>query len=128
MNKIPSVMVMSVFLALLFVGGAQSADVAKGKKVFNRCKACHTLVAGKHRIGPSLHGIFGRTAGSTKKYRFSKAMRKAGANGLIWNEEALAKYLTKPRSFVKGTKMVFAGIRKKRDMENLMAFLSRASK
>ena len=65
---------------------------------------------------------------STKKYRFSKAMRRAGAGGLIWNDETLTKYLTKPRSFIKGTKMAFAGIKKKKDMENLLTFLSRASK
>ena len=55
-------------------------------------------------------------------------MKKAGAGGLVWNEETLAKYLVKPRAFVKGTKMVFAGIKKTKDMENLIAFLKEASK
>ena len=64
----------------------------------------------------------------TPKYKFSKAMKKAGAGGLVWNEETLAKYLVKPRAFVKGTKMVFAGIKKTKDMENLIAFLKKASK
>ena len=128
MKKFLHILTACSILSMVFSGGVLAEDVAKGKKVYNKCKACHALVEGKHRIGPSLHGIFGRTAGTTPKYRFSKAMKKAGMGGLIWNEKTLAKYLAKPRSFVKGTKMSFAGIRKTKDMENLLAFLREASK
>ena len=55
-------------------------------------------------------------------------MTKAGADGLVWTEKTLTEYLTKPRSFIKGTKMTFAGIKKARDMENLLAFLKEAAK
>jgi len=115
-------------LAFFSIGYANAADVAKGKRVFNKCKACHTLVAGKHRIGPSLSGMFGRKAGTSAKYKYSKAMKKAGDGGLVWTEETLAAYLVKPRAYIKGTKMTFAGIKKPKDMANLMAFLKEAAK
>ena len=113
---------------LIALSSASAADLKKGKKVFNKCKACHTLVENKHRIGPSLHGIYGRKAGVASKYKFSRAMKKAGNSGLVWDDKSLAKYLSKPRSFIKGTKMAFAGIKKPEDMENLLAFLKEASK
>ena len=118
----------SMVIFLIALSSANAADLKKGKKVFNKCKACHTLVENKHRIGPSLHGIYGRKAGVASKYRFSRAMKKAGDNGLVWDDKSLARYLSKPRSFIKGTKMAFAGIKKPSDMENLLAFLKEASK
>ncbi|MEE2720708.1 MAG: cytochrome c family protein [Pseudomonadota bacterium] len=107
---------------------ANAADAAKGKKVYNKCRACHTLAAGKHRIGPSLNGVLGRKAGTAEKYRYSKAMVKAGVGGLVWDEKTLGEYLKKPRAFIKGTKMVFPGLKKPTDLANLIAFLKQAAK
>ena len=68
----------ATFLALaLAAGSAGAADVKKGKKVFNKCKACHSLKAGKKKVGPSLHGIIGRKAAASPKYKYSKAMKKS---------------------------------------------------
>ncbi|MAL63338.1 MAG: cytochrome C [Alphaproteobacteria bacterium] len=128
MKKQFSKVTVSMVMLLIALSSASAADLKKGKKVFNKCKACHTLVENKHRIGPSLHGIYGRKAGVASKYRFSRAMKNAGNSGLVWDDKSLAKYLSKPRSFIKGTKMAFAGIKKPRDMENLLAFLKEASK
>ena len=128
MKKQFSKVTFSMVMFLIALSSASAADLKKGKKVFNKCKACHTLVENKHRIGPSLHGIYGRKAGVASKYKFSRAMKKAGNSGLVWDDKSLAKYLSKPRSFIKGTKMAFAGIKKPRDMENLLAFLKEASK
>ena len=128
MKKQLSKVTFSMVMFLIALSSASAADLKKGKKVFNKCKACHTLVENKHRIGPSLHGIYGRKAGVASKYKFSRAMKKAGNSGLVWDDKSLAKYLSKPRSFIKGTKMAFAGIKKPRDMENLLAFLKEASK
>ena len=128
MKKQLSKVTFSMVMFLITLSSASAADLKKGKKVFNKCKACHTLVENKHRIGPSLHGIYGRKAGVASKYKFSRAMKKAGNSGLVWDDKSLAKYLSKPRSFIKGTKMAFAGIKKPRDMENLLAFLKEASK
>lgn len=128
MKKTLSLTATIAVLAVSSIGYANAADIKKGKKVFNKCKACHTLVADKHRIGPSLAGVFGRKAGAAGKYRYSKAMKKAGAGGLVWTEKTLAAYLVKPRAYIKGTKMTFAGIKKPKDMANLMAFLKEATK
>ena len=107
---------------------AGAGDVKRGKRVFNKCKACHTLVANKHRIGPSLVGIFGRTAGTMPKYRYSKAMKKAGVDGLVWTPGIMKEYLAKPRTYIKGTKMTFVGLKKERDRDDLIAFLREATK
>lgn len=119
-------MAIGIFFAVeaLAIGSAQAAgDVKSGKKVFNKCKACHTLKPGKHRIGPSLAGIIGRKAGTSPKYRYSKAMRAYGASGVLWNGKTLDVYLTKPRKVVKGTKMTFPGLKKAKQRADLIAYL-----
>lgn len=116
-----------VALAVLMTAGSAFAagDAKKGKRVFNKCKACHSLAAGKKKIGPSLHGIFGRTSGTAAKFKFSPAMKKAK---IVWNAETLDKYITKPRKFLPGTRMAFAGVKKKTDRDNLIAYLMKATK
>jgi cytochrome c len=116
-----------VSLAVVLASGTASAagDAKKGKKVFNKCKACHSVVAGKKKIGPSLHGVFGATSGKVAKYKYSKAMKKAN---IVWNDETLDKFLTKPKKFVKKTKMSFSGLRKQKDRDNLLAYLKEATK
>ena len=116
-----------VVLSIFAVSGNASAagDAAKGKRVFNKCKACHTLAAGKKRIGPSLYGIFGKTSGTEPGFKFSSAMKKAK---IVWDEKTLDTYLEKPRKAVPGTKMAFAGLKKKADRDNLIAYLKEATK
>ncbi len=115
--------------ALIFAASAaQAGDVAKGEKVFKKCKACHKVEAGKKSpVGPNLNGVIGRTAGTGDFKRYSKAMRKAGENGLTWDEKALADYLTAPKKFMKGTKMAFPGLKKAADRENVIAYLKQFS-
>lgn len=122
--KKPGLYAIVLGCALALAGGAMAADAAKGKKVFKKCKACHSLKAGKKRIGPDLANLFGRKAGTVKGFRYSKAMKNSG---ITWNEKSLDKYLTKPRKFVKGTKMAFPGLKKKADRDNLIAFLKESS-
>ena len=116
----------AVFAALaVSAGNAAAADAAKGKKVYNKCKACHALKAGKNKVGPTLHGLFGRKAATIPGFKYSKAMK---ASGVTWDEESLRAYLKKPRKFIKGTRMAFAGIKKKKQMDNLVAYLKEATK
>jgi len=107
------------------VSSASAQDAAAGEKVFNACKACHTLEAGKNRVGPSLHGLIGRPSGSVEGFAYSPAMKNAG---ITWNDESLAKYLADPKGFVAGNKMAFAGVKKEDDLKNLIAYLNEATK
>jgi len=99
-------------------------DAKAGKKVFNKCKACHALKAGKNKIGPSLHGIIGRTAASVEGFKYSDAMK---SSGVVWTDEKLDAYLTKPKAFMPGNKMVFVGLKKEKQRADVIAYLKEAT-
>lgn len=112
----------------LFVIAVQPAladgDAGAGEKVFARCKACHTVEeGGPNRVGPNLHGIVGRQAGSKEGFKYSKAMAEAGENGLVWNADTLSEYLENPRDFIKGNRMAFPGLRKPEEVSDVIAYL-----
>ncbi|GAA4257460.1 c-type cytochrome [Azospirillum formosense] len=105
-------------------GLAAAQDAAAGEKVFNQCKACHTIEAGgPNRVGPNLHGVVGRKAGSVEAYKYSDAMKNAGA----WDEATLDAYLTDPKGAVPGNKMAFAGVKNEQARKDLIAFLKKNS-
>ena len=104
---------------ILIFSIAYAADPVKGKKVFKKCVACHSLQEGKNKMGPPLNNLLGRKAGSMKGYKYSKAMKNSG---VVWNEESLDKFLTKPRKFIPKTKMSFRGIKKKSLRDDLISF------
>ena len=88
-----------IISAVLLAGSpAIAGDVDKGKKVFKKCKACHTIKAGKHKVGPSLAGVVGRKAGSAAGYKKYKGMKDAD---WTWDEATLMVYLENPKKFVK---------------------------
>ncbi|MDA9975749.1 cytochrome c family protein [Alphaproteobacteria bacterium] len=99
---------------------AVAGDIAKGKRVFNKCKACHALDKPKNKTGPHLINVYGRNAGEIKGFKYSKSMLAAN---LFWDEKTLDGFLTKPKSFLKGTKMAFRGLKKPADRENVIAYL-----
>ena len=110
---------------VLFAGSAFAAgDAKKGKKVFNKCKARHSVKAGKNKVGPSLFSVVGRKAGTAKGYKKYKGMKGADWN---WDEASLDAYLTNPKKYVKSkgrkkTSMTFK-LKKKKDRENVIAYL-----
>ena len=111
----------AVFVVLAAAPAAAEGDAARGKRVFNKCKACHLLEdTGKKKIGPHLAGIFGRKAGSIAGFRYSKAMKKAD---IVWDEKTIDAYIAAPRKFIKGNKMAFAGVRKAKDRADVIAYL-----
>ena len=95
-------------------------DPVAGKTIFAKCMVCHSPDAGVNKVGPSLHGIVGRPSHSIADYNYSPAMQ---AYNVTWDETALDKYLVDPRGVVVGTKMIFAGIKKDQDRQNLIAYL-----
>lgn len=117
------IIVSSVLAAsITFLSGAAMAegDPTKGKRVFNRCKTCHTMEAGKNRIGPHLEGIVGRKAAAVEGFKYSDAM--AGSD-ISWTVENLDAYLASPKKFMPGGKMAFPGLRKEDQRADVIAFL-----
>ena len=107
------------------------ADLKKGEKVFKKCKACHQVGENaKHKTGPVLNDIWGRTAGTAEGFKakkYSKALIKKGEEGLVWNDETIAAFIENPKKYVKGTKMAIK-IKKEKDRVNLIAYLQQFSK
>ena len=86
---------------LLFSAPALAeGDAAKGEKVFKKCMACHSVDEGQNKVGPSLHQIVGRTAGTVEGYRYSQINAAASDAGLVWTEEAIFNYLADPQAFL----------------------------
>ena len=99
-----------------------SASVANGEKVFKKCAACHSIAKGKgNKIGPALFGVLGRQAGSLADYKYSKAMI---AHGKPWTFEEMNSFLTKPKDWVKGTKMTFAGLKNAKDRAAVILYMN----
>ncbi|MEZ5935655.1 MAG: cytochrome c family protein [Alphaproteobacteria bacterium] len=99
-------------------------DSAAGEKVFKKCKACHVIDSDKNRLGPTLHGVMGRQAGSVEGFKYSQAMQDSG---LTWDEATLDKYLADPKGTVPKNKMAFAGLKKEQDRADVIAYLKEAS-
>ena len=115
-----------------WVGGAVAAhgrpaapgDPDKGKVVFEKCAACHALDEAV-TDGPSLTGVFGRTAGTRDDYRYSPAMARSR---IVWDEATLDAFVADPQALVRGNRMSFAGIPEKPDRDDLIAYLRQATK
>ncbi len=119
------VLAAAAFVVTGFAAAAHAdGDSAKGKKVFAKCMACHAVEAGKNKVGPSLHGIMGRKAGSLEGFTYSDAMKNAN---ITWNEAELDKYLTNPKKDIPGNKMAFPGLPKADDRANVIAYLKEAT-
>ncbi len=98
--------------------------VAKGEKVFKKCKSCHAVGEGaKNKTGPGLNNIVGAAIGGVDGFKYSKPMKAAADGGQVWSEEELAAFLASPRKYMKGTKMSFAGLKKEADIAAVLEFL-----
>ena len=96
-------------------------DAAKGEKVFAKCKTCHEIATDKNKVGPSLHGVIGRKAGTVAGFKYSEAM--AGSD-VTWDATTIAEYVAKPKEFIPGNKMAFAGLKKQDEIADLVAYIS----
>ncbi|MEC8727875.1 MAG: cytochrome c family protein [Pseudomonadota bacterium] len=115
------IFMLTAVIGFVATGSALAGDIKAGEKVFKKCKACHVVDKEKNKTGPHLVNIMGRSAGSLESYKkYSKAMKESG---IVWDEETLDGYLEKPKKYIKGTKMAFAGLKKEKDRENVIAYL-----
>lgn len=106
------------------VAAADPALIKAGEKVFKKCKSCHQIGSGaKNRSGPILTGVVGSPAGAVDGFKYSKALKAMADDGLVWDEANLQAFLTKPKSFMKGTKMSFSGLKKDEDLKAITAYL-----
>ena len=104
--------------ALLALG-----NLEHGRSVFKKCASCHSIKKdGRNKIGPALWGVMGRVSGSVSNYKYSKAM---SALGKTWNFETMNAFLTKPKDYVKGTKMAYAGLKNEKDRSSIILYLNK---
>lgn len=119
---------MGTALAVALGSGAmaqQVGDAAAGKKVFNKCRACHDVGPdAKNKIGPELNGIVGEAVASVEGYSFSPALQEYAASHPTWNQENLTAWLSDPRALVPGTKMAFPGLKEPEDILNVITYLA----
>ena len=100
-------------------------DLSHGEKVFKKCAACHSINSGGgNKIGPALYNVVGRQIGGLSDYKYSKALVEYGKN---WNFKELNGFLLKPKDWIKGTKMAYAGLRKEKDRASVILYLNKYS-
>ena len=108
-------------IAALLAGG----DAEHGQKVFKKCSACHSVKkGGKNKIGPALYNVFGRNMAGLEDYKYSKALI---AFGKSWTFQEMNSFLIKPTTYIKGTKMAFAGLKQDKDRASVILFMNQNS-
>ena len=118
--------ILSAASILSALGSAQAQDAAAGEKVFLQCRACHQVGdAAKNAVGPVLNGLFGRKAGMVEGYTYSPANKNSG---LTWDEATFREYIKDPKAKVPGTKMIYAGLKEEKRIDDLAAYLHQFDK
>jgi cytochrome c len=99
-----------------------SANASDGAKIFKKCAACHSIAqGGANKIGPALWGVLGRKTGNISDYKYSKAM---AAHGKTWSFEEMNGFLIKPKDWIKGTKMSFAGLKNAKERAAVILYMN----
>jgi cytochrome c len=107
--------------AAVLVSPAQAQNAAEGEKVFAQCRACHQVgPTAKNGVGPVLNGLFGRKAGTIEGYSYSPANKNSG---ITWDEATFREYIKDPKAKIPGTKMIYAGLKDEKRIEDLIAYL-----
>ena len=137
MNRAMSALAAAGLLSVTVAANAWAdGDAEKGKRVFNKCKSCHELTAEKNKIETAevrrlelgvqeLVGILGRKSGSVAGFKYSSAMQNAN---IVWDEKTIDTYITDPKKFVPGNKMVLAPIKDEGQRADLIAYLKQQQK
>lgn len=120
-------LVISILLSVSIISNiniANAGDAEAGKKIFNKCKACHGVdEGGKNKLGPNLWNIVGAPIAAKDGYKYSKGLVAYANEAGNWNKENLDAWLKKPKSVVRKTKMIFPGLKKDKDRANIIAYL-----
>jgi cytochrome c len=118
--------ILSAALFFAAFGSAEAQDAAAGEKVFLQCRACHQVGdAAKNAVGPVLNGLFGRKAGMVEGYTYSPANKNSH---LTWDEATFREYIKDPKAKIPGTKMVYAGLKDEKRIDDLIAYLHQFDK
>jgi cytochrome c len=100
-------------------------DAGRGQRFYEECIACHSLERGVHGIGPSLHGVFNRTAGELSDYRYSPALKRSG---IVWTADTLDAFIADSQQFLPANRMPYAGMPNAADRADLIAYLQQVAK
>ncbi len=102
-----------------------AANVKRGQLLYMQCKACHDVEPGlPHKVGPNLHGVFGRKAGTSPGFKYTEAMAKSG---IAWTPETMDTFLKQPGAMIAGNGMAFAGVANDTDRASLVVYLQSSS-
>jgi len=111
---------------VLSTGAALAQDVAAGENSFRKCAPCHNIGPdATNKVGPELNGLDGRHSGIVDGFNYSDANK---ASGIVWGEDVFKEYIRDPRAKVPGTKMVFAGIKSQKELNDLWSYVSQFDK
>jgi cytochrome c len=114
-------LIMAALLLIATAPGVQAQDVAAGEQSFRKCLPCHAVGEGaKNKVGPILNGLDGRHSFTVEGYNYSDANKNSG---ITWDEAQFLDYIKDPRAKIKGTKMIFPGIKNENESKNLWAYL-----
>ena len=103
---------------------AAAQDAAAGQRVFNQCRACHSSEqGGRNGVGPNLHAVVGRKAGSIENFRYSASLREKAEGGLAWDEDTLRAYIANPKAVIPAGSMSYPGLRNEQQLNDLIAYL-----
>lgn len=106
---------------LAAVNTSSAQDAASGAKIFAQCRVCHQIgVGAKNTVGPIMNGLFGRKAGTVEGFNYSRANKESG---ILWDEATFSEYIKDPKKKMPGTKMVYAGLKDEKRIQDLIAYL-----
>lgn len=116
-----SSIVASLAAVFLCTGAFAAGNASAGEKAFHVCTMCHSVAKGmRSTMGPNLFGVAGRKAGSLATFSYSPALKNSG---IVWSDDKLKAWLTNPQKLVPGTRMIFTGVTKSGDIDDIIAYL-----
>lgn len=126
MDRSSNLILAAAAVLLAGTGSALAQSHEDGEKVFKRqCSVCHTVEAGKNKVGPSLKGVIGRKAASIDGFKYSEPMK---TSNIVWTDDKLDAYLADPKAVVPKGTMVFVGLKKEQERKDIIAYLKHEAK